>query len=990
MPTETSLSRPYIIQGGKVVLVNELRGDIRATGDVTVAFLDAQPISFDYLAGKSASQVRRLLDELQSSGRYNVQAYEPRPEIERHISRFLASPKIGLLIFGESGVGKSNVLTHLCQQLCDGGHVVLFYEGSDFFEDLDVEQRILKDCDCVHKIPSLAALLETLNALNQIAEHPTSFVVLIDSLEIAREPAHLLRALDSVIGSVPYSWFKVIVTIQTGAYAAIASEHDRLSWQPVAPTRYYLPEGKTTSATLPGVMLEPFNLPELHGAWNRAQISVNFKSLPEATRNLIRHPYFFRLFAELYKSGADTASLLAVSTLWELSRYYYEARLPSLKGRHRNPSRILLNELISKLLEKRFIWFSILELAEDTTIGRYFADYEANRPYADLLTFGILWEHITPDKTDVIGSFTPNQLFAYALYEYFRGRNDLTIDSLVAIVADLLPGPMGISAEDIANLDERIATIEYFRTLRNFWYLPLVEAVAHLLADHWNAGEEETFAIKFLVHCYSAPGAWYAAEGISIKLIEVIARTNPEKLGQLVPTMVSVYPVPILSIAEDRILGQLFNDLAENALTQEATSIINVLLAERSNSPSEIVELYLVLARVFRAAHNDEQQLANLLEANRQATASGDATKIGRVANAIGVFYNETGGDPTTAIQWLERGLELAVKAGQSQESIAASHFNIGVALANQHDFSRALSHLEQSLSLTESPETQPSADQTVVEVAIHKTDAARVGLPLPQKPLRVAQTLVEIGKVHDAQRNFNEALNAYQKAALLYKANDHTKQVTDLTFNIGSILMMTRQFPQAAAHFLQCLEEDDAYLSPDQRFALMANLALALAGIEGNASEATTWFQKANEYHDNIGLPLTQDYFITQLNFARLLGHVKKYPEATVVYETALRKLGPDIDEVLRHTLGVELGSVYVKTGDYHLAVKYITEGLPFFETTKQERALADLYEILGNAYREQGLTTQATECYRKSYPLLLKFGMNELAAKVEAHLTE
>ncbi len=989
MPDETSLSRPYIIQGGKVVLVNELRGDIRATGDVTVAFLDTQSISFDYLAVKSATQARRLLDEMQSSGRYNAETYEPRPDIERHFNQFLASAKVGLLISGESGVGKSNVLTRLCQQLYNSGQVVFFYEGSDFFDDLNVEQRILKDCDCVHKSHSLPALLETLNELNQTGESPTSFVVLVDSVESAREPAYLLRVLDSVIASLSYPWFKVVATIQTGAYEAIASEHDKASWQPIAPAKYYRSDGNKTSTAVPGVLLQPFNPTELHGAWNKAQISINFKSLPEATRNLIRHPYFFRLFVELYKSGADIASLLAVSTLWELSRHYYETRLPLLKGRYRNLTRVLLNELISRLLEKRFIWFSILELAEDTTIGRYFADYEANKPYAELLTSSILWEHATPDKTDVIVSFTPNQLFAYALYEYFRGRNDLNIDNIVAIVADLLPGPVGISSEDIANLDERITTIEYFRTLRNFWYPPLVEAIAHLLADHWNAGEEEAFVIKLFVHCFGAPGAWYAAEGISTKLIEVIARTNPEKLGQLIPTMIAVYPGPQF-LAEDRILGQLFNELAENAMTQEATSIVNVLLDERSNSPAEIVELYLVLARVFGAAHNDEQRLVNLLEANRQATASGDVAKMGRVANAIGVFYNEAGGDPATAIQWLERGLELAVKAGQSQESIAASHFNIGVALANQRDFSRALSHLEQSLSLTITPETQPSVDQTLVEVAIHKTDAARVGLPLPQKPLRVAQTLVEIGKVHTAQHNFDEALNAYQQAALLYKANDHTEQVIDLTFNIGSILMMTRQFPQAAAHFLQCLEEDDANLSPDQRFALMANLALALAGIEGNASEATTWFQKANEYHDNIGLPLTQDYFITQLNFARLLGHVKKYPEATVVYETALRKLGPDIDEVLRHTLGVELGSVYVKTGDYHLAVKYITEGLPFFEATKQERALADLYEILGNAYREQGLTTQATECYRKSYPLLLKFGMNELAAKVEAHLTE
>lgn len=516
---------------------------------------------------------------------------------------------------------------------------------------------------------------------------------------------------------------------------------------------------------------------------------------------------------------------------------------------------------------------------------------------------------------------------------------------------------------DGVTFDEQVAAVQYYKVLYSFWNPPLVEAIAHLLGDHWNAGEEETFVIKFLVSCYGAPGGWYAAKNISIELVKVIARTGPESLGQVIPTMIALYPVPIVAIAEDRILGQLFNDLVENVLTQEAISIASVLLAERANRPAEIVEVYLMLARVHRAAENDEQRLANLLEANRYAIASGDVVKSGRVANAIGVFYNETGGNPATAIQWLERGLEHAVKAGQSQESIAASHFNIGVALASQREFPRALSHLGQSVKLTDAKES----------------------------PLRVAKMQGEISKTQEAQHNFGEALNAYQRAVSLYGDTDH-EQVIDLTFHIGNISMKTRQFPKAADIFRKCLElgDDKAFPSPDQRFAAMANLGLALAGVEGSTAEATTWFQRATEYHDNSGLRLGEDYFISQLNSARFLAQGRKYSKAATVYATALRKRGPDIDEVFRHTLGVELGTVYVKTGEYDLAIKYITDGLPFFEATRQGRALADLYEILGNAYREQGATAQASEYYRKSYPLLIRFGMNEIAAKIETYILE
>lgn len=413
-------------------------------------------------------------------------------------------------------------------------------------------------------------------------------------------------------------------------------------------------------------------------------------------------------------------------------------------GRHRNPARVLLNELISKLLEERFIWFSILALAEDPTIAPYFADYDANRPYADLLTFGILREHATSDRTDVIVSFTPKQLFAYALYEYFRSSTDFSIDNIVAIVADLLCYPTTqIVVTDGVTFDEQHEAIRYYKVLYNFWNPPLVEAIAHLLADRVEAGEEEMFVIPFLVHCYGTTGGYYAAEHISIKLIEVIARTKPETLGRLIPTMISVCPMPIVAISEDRILGQLFNDLVGNVLTQEAISIAGALVAEWANRPAEIVGVYLMLARVYQAAHNDEQRRANLLEANRHAIASGDVVKKGQVANAIGVFYNETGGDPATAIEWLEQGLECAIKAGQSQDSIAAAHFNIGVALANQREFVRAVSHLEQSLKLMDVKDT----------------------------PLFVAKIQAEIGKAQEAQGNFEQAMTAYQLAVSLYGA---------------------------------------------------------------------------------------------------------------------------------------------------------------------------------------------------------------------------
>jgi tetratricopeptide (TPR) repeat protein len=957
MEEEFQSPKPYVIRGGKVVLVQNMYGNIYVT--------DLQDVNFDSLTKQSGTQVGRLLKEWQTStsAHYHPEFYESRSEVERHITRFLAGPQPGMFIFGESGVGKSHVLTHLCLQLRENNQVVLLYTGFDFFDDTDVEQRILKDCGCVSQQVSLAGLLETLNALNEGAEYPTSFVVLIDSIERARDPGRLWRVLDSILAQTPYAWFKVIATMQTGAYGAIATEHEERGWKSAAPSKYYLSRSSDTPVDLPGVSLGLFTPTELHGAWNKTQVNIDLKSLPEATHHLIRHPFFFRLFIDTYQSDTDTTPLLKVSSPWELLEKYYAKRLPpNASKKSRNPSRVLLDELINKFLEDRTIWYSVLDLADDTTIGRYFVNYEANKPYADLLDCRILQEHTTPDKTDVRVSFTPTLLFAYALYLSFCRRDDLSVEYLVAIFADLIPGPLVVDLESGGSLDQKLATVQYYQILRSFWYLPLTEAVAHVLADRWDKGGEETFVVKCLTSCYAAR-LWWTTEEISIKLIEIMALINPEKLGQLIPTMIAVYPFMPLSpsptLAENRIMGRLFDDLAENALVQEATSIVHTLLIERSNGPDEIVELYLVLARVHKTAGNDQQRLANLLEANQYAIASGNLKKMGRVANAMGVFYTETG-NPTTAIQWLEQGAEFAARAGLSPEHLAASHFNIGMALADQGDFPRAISHFEQGLTLV---------DET-------------------KSPLRTAQILSQIGKAQEALRNLSEALRAYQQASSFYETENEIKAVMNLAVPIGRILMMQLQFVQAAAYFRRCLVQCDPILSSYQRFELMANLALALAGIENNTAEATVAFQKATDYYFDNALPLTQDYLMIQLNFARFLVRAKKYSEAITVYTTTLSKFGPTEEVFFRHMFGVELGSIYVQTGDYQLAVKYLADALPSIEATKREDNLADFYEILGDAYRGLGLNAEATECYQKSYPLLLKLQIHERAKKVLSYI--
>ncbi len=262
--------------------------------------------------------------------------------------------------------------------------------------------------------------------------------------------------------------------------------------------------------------------------------------------------------------------------------------------------------------------------------------------------------------------------------------------------------------------------------------------------------------------------------------------------------------------------------------------------------------------------------------------------------------------------------------------------------------------------------------------------------------PLRAAQILKKIGEVQEAQQNFDQALNAYQQAVSLYEASDKDKEiadlilVADLTLRIGALLMRNQQFSHAADRFRHCLElvEGNPDVSPDLRFAAMANMALSLAKIDNKTVEAIAMFEKANDFHQVAGLPLSQDYFVSQLNFARILADWGNTPEAISIYTNALDKLGPDSDDTLRYTLKAEMGIAHLEAHNYDSALSCINAALPFFEMKHEEFQLASLYANLGTIYRKQGLTEQSVNHYRKAHPLLLKFAMTKIAKEIEAYM--
>jgi hypothetical protein len=372
----------------------------------------AEAAGWEAVRARCAEKVRRFVRENQGTtkapGGFVPELYVRRATEEQALAPFLAGPAAALLLVGDAGVGKTNLLCRWALDLVEQGHAVLPYAG-DALADCEVEREIARDLGVGE--PRLPQALAELDA--QAAREGRRLVIVFDSVNEYQGSERdgtqaLVRRINAFAGRLPPGTaVRVLVSCSSASWSRL----ERLAPLRLDPGLYFrVAEGE------PIVRMAVFTPPEMEAAYAlyraRFELPWPLDALPPALRERLRQPLLLRLTAEAY-SGQDHAPVPGSTSLGIYQRFFVErVRLEREVA--------FVDELADEMLGRRASALPVSELIRHEALGREILDEDQFSTYQRLLDRGVLQESRADARSGTVVKFAYNGLAAYALAQRAR------------------------------------------------------------------------------------------------------------------------------------------------------------------------------------------------------------------------------------------------------------------------------------------------------------------------------------------------------------------------------------------------------------------------------------------------------------------------------------------------------------------------------------------------------------------------------------------
>jgi hypothetical protein len=215
---------------------------------VSVKVLTRENLTLDALRLAASRVSDRALDTLVASGKFLREVVVDRPDLEQLIRQAELSDTRGMLVGGESGIGKSTLLAQLVERWRAAGDVVLFYRGSAL-EDAQLGQRVMRDLGLrdLYFEDFLEAASTCFTSASTEGAGPRLRLV-IDAVNEYSDPGALLRAIDTLVEQLSsYGFARMLVSVRTSTWERLAPA-DRVGARPGA--RWFMAEERSSTETL--------------------------------------------------------------------------------------------------------------------------------------------------------------------------------------------------------------------------------------------------------------------------------------------------------------------------------------------------------------------------------------------------------------------------------------------------------------------------------------------------------------------------------------------------------------------------------------------------------------------------------------------------------------------------------------------------------------------------------------------------------------------
>lgn len=299
-----------------------------------------------------------------------------------------------------------------------------------------------------------------------------------------------------------------------------------------------------------------------------------------------------------------------------------------------------------------------------------------------------------------------------------------------------------------------------------------------------------------------------------------------------------------------------------------------------------------------------------------------------------GFAYHDKG-DTSNALLWYNKALELRRQLAD-KKGTAATLNNMGLIFLETGMYEQCIVCLEESCEIKAALNDTPSlaTGYENLGVAYQKLLKYKLAIEKFYNSLhiseqhndvkRMATSYQNIGTMHHAQGDHGQALKMFEMALLLIKDKNDHKHTLQLLNNIAVACKLLHRYEDALSYYNRCLTICRQYGYFIELSAVYNNIAEMLLD-ENKIEQAIETFQKsislAIEYHNE------SDLMVAEMN----------------------------------------LGTCYLKQGDYLQAEKFLTSSLNKHTETAGKQGSYRLYESLIELYERKGELHKAIEYFKQ-----------------------
>jgi hypothetical protein len=366
--------------------------------------------------------LREHTGQAEYTGTFIPAIYVHRQQVEDHLEKFLAGQAPLLVLTGDSGVGKTNLLCQWTQELLDADQSVFVY-NCGFLQNIEIENTIAQDLSIPgggHLLPALGHISQQASALGK------QFVIIFDNLYGYRgadktEPYHLFRHIDELVRNpdFPEQSIKILISCSTATFKSLERQ-DPQALERVYRPPYYQPAKEQV------LCLGMFTDEELKAAYavyqRYFQLQMAYEELPEFLCQRLRTPVLLRMFAETYQGKLEPIAYEAQAL--GIFRNYYDDHVRRVEDRN------LVRNLVSEMYNRKRVSLSLDRLVEQEKFQSVILDLNPDSSFRRMLELGILTVTAVPLLGEEL-RFTHARFGAFALAVYMWQEHEGAVDEAV-------------------------------------------------------------------------------------------------------------------------------------------------------------------------------------------------------------------------------------------------------------------------------------------------------------------------------------------------------------------------------------------------------------------------------------------------------------------------------------------------------------------------------------------------------------------------------